>query len=480
MKNRFKKLALIFGISILVISQNGVLHVKAAELSVQKEDMPSEAEETRRENAENEEGMGEKIAEPEITKTESIEAAMVDASGVETGDDANSQNPNTEQTFPEIPNLTWANPERFIAGFYVPFENAKIKIQVNGPEETTTQWSEEPKTFGSAQTYYVNLRHCIETIDKEGDYTFKVEIFRDGEWRSSTTSNPTNYTKPPVDKKLPSVSFNVTKDGIFSCKLTNNSNSDFQLDNETGAGPGNYGFEFVICNPDGSQYEKSMGFYKETRVFDSESEFGGRIKIPGPNYTIKVRAMSTDYLNWRSGDWSDRVVIPFEDGSSNNSLPSDSSSGKHSDDSSTEAVVLEEWKPSTPDEIKRFAAYSKEKVGFTTDVKNNYVVTIQNAMQGKQCFDSFEAVLGNFVIGRTYNIFPAGNITYKMDSKASITLNIPKELQTGNREFKMICVTEKGVPVILKDIDSDPETITFATDTYYAFALIYKEITASK
>lgn len=49
-----------------------------------------------------------------------------------------------------------------------------------------------------------------------------------------------------------------------------------------------------------------------------------------------------------------------------------------------------------------------------------------------------------------------------------------------NREFRMICVTEKGVPVILKDLDSNPENITFATDTYYAFALVYKDIVVVK
>ena len=61
-----------------------------------------------------------------------------------------------------------------------------------------------------------------------------------------------------------------------------------------------------------------------------------------------------------------------------------------------------------------------------------------------------------------------------MDSKAKIVLNIPTSLQAINREYKMICVTENGLPIILNDIDTNPNTITFETDTYYAFALIYK------
>ncbi|MCH5343997.1 MAG: hypothetical protein J1E64_08150 [Acetatifactor sp.] len=135
----------------------------------------------------------------------------------------------------------------------------------------------------------------------------------------------------------------------------------------------------------------------------------------------------------------------------------------------------EAWEPTTPDEIKRYAAYSDEKVDFTTDAKNSYPVSIQNSVQGPLCFDSFEAVLGDYVIGRTYNILPSDQFTYQMDSKARITLSIPMAFQKTNRNFKMICVTEKGRPIVLKDLDSDPNTITFETDTYYAFALIYKD-----
>ena len=135
--------------------------------------------------------------------------------------------------------------------------------------------------------------------------------------------------------------------------------------------------------------------------------------------------------------------------------------------------AVEVWKPVTPDEIKRYAAYSREKVEYTAAKENAYNLIISNAMQGKQCFDSFEAVLGDWNIGRTYNILPGGKVAYKADSKASITLNIPRAFQKEGREFRMICVTEKGRPIILNDLDTNLQTITFETDTYYAFALIY-------
>ncbi len=167
--------------------------------------------------------------------------------------------------------------------------------------------------------------------------------------------------------------------------------------------------------------------------------------------------------------------------SGSNSSNSGSSSSSGDDDSESVSVVDNSWKPTTPDEIKRYSFYSREKVNYTMDVTNAYPVTITNAMQGKLCFDSFEAVLGDYTIGRTYNIFPStnGKAVYKMPTAAKITLTIPNGLQKANREYKMICVTEKGLPIVLDDIDTNPNTITFSTDSYYAFALIYKDAAPS-
>lgn len=164
--------------------------------------------------------------------------------------------------------------------------------------------------------------------------------------------------------------------------------------------------------------------------------------------------------------------------SSNQGTVSYSNGGDNSSNTAVSAPIVETWKPTTPDEIKRYAVYGKEKVVYTADKNNAYPVTVKNAMQGKKCFESFEAVLGEYTIGRTYNILPNGKRLYKMDKAVTITLSIPKELQAAGREFEMICVTEKGVPVILKDQDKDPATITITTDKFYAFALAYKDAKA--
>ena len=62
-----------------------------------------------------------------------------------------------------------------------------------------------------------------------------------------------------------------------------------------------------------------------------------------------------------------------------------------------------------------------------------------------------------------------------MPTAAKITLAIPKSLQSADREYKMICVTEKGLPIVLDDLDTNSDTITFSTDSYYAFALVYMD-----
>lgn len=132
------------------------------------------------------------------------------------------------------------------------------------------------------------------------------------------------------------------------------------------------------------------------------------------------------------------------------------------------------WKPVTPDEIKRYACKGNEIIDYTLAKENAYPIVIMNAMQGQLCFNSFEAVLGDYTIGRTYNIYPIQNLTYSMDKEVEMTIRIPKAIYQADREYKMICVTKGGQPVILDDLDKVPETITFRTNQFYAFALIYK------
>ena len=137
-------------------------------------------------------------------------------------------------------------------------------------------------------------------------------------------------------------------------------------------------------------------------------------------------------------------------------------------------AAKETWKPVTPDEKKRYACVGKENVRYTASKDNAYPIAIENAMQGPMCFKSFEAALGGYTIGRTYNIYPLSDKTYSMDKEVRFTVNIPSALCKKDREYKMICVTEGGQPIVYKDLDSNPDTITIKTNKFYAYALIYK------
>ena len=137
-------------------------------------------------------------------------------------------------------------------------------------------------------------------------------------------------------------------------------------------------------------------------------------------------------------------------------------------------AVAEAWKPTTSDEIKRYACVGKEAVRYTPSKDNTYQIKVENAIQDPMCFKSFEAVLGDYTIGRTYNIYAPSNAGYSMDKEIELTIEIPAAIYKENREYKMICVTEDGQPIVYKDTDSNPETITIKTNKFYAYALVYK------
>lgn len=137
-------------------------------------------------------------------------------------------------------------------------------------------------------------------------------------------------------------------------------------------------------------------------------------------------------------------------------------------------AATETWKPVTPDEKKRYACMGKEKIEYILPKDNAYRIAIENAMQGPMCFQSFEAVLGDYTIGRTYNIYPSSVSSYNMDKEIQFTIKIPSAIYEEGREYKMICVTEGGQPVVYNDSDRNPETITIKTNQFYAYALIYK------
>ncbi len=157
--------------------------------------------------------------------------------------------------------------------------------------------------------------------------------------------------------------------------------------------------------------------------------------------------------------------------SSSNYLPNNtSSSSSSSSESSTN-----KWAPNTPDEIKRYSVVGTEQITPFVDKSSGFTLTIKNTMQGPNCYAVFESVLNGFTIGRTYDIYPNGQKIQTTDKEIAFSFEIPKALLKENRTYQMICVSQNGQPVILKDLDTKPNTITIKTNKFYAFALVYKD-----
>lgn len=444
MNRRWKRLVAMLGAAVLAVSLNGAVMVKAAELPAKESENPEEVE------------------------TESPEVAAVEEESPE------SVGGETDEVLPAGP-LVWRHDQKPGMAYFQDTNAAgKAKYEVSigcdgvygNPRIIVSDKDNKENNGWPPVWVFENLKSDLETHT----YTFKV-VTKD---MAGNQIGEEKVSEPWVvspKKQLP-VPQNISwsKDGIFSCDLPDIEYLDT--------------YSFGVNNSNiptfGSNYVKN---YVTVTLEDGHIEFNLNEFLekachvtPDSHTVVWVQAVSKDATECSSSEWSGAYAFGSGLVGGSSSHTESSSSG---DSSSTEAVE-EEWKPVTPDEIKRYAAYSREKVDFTADAKNSYAVTIQNAMQGKLCYASFEAALGDYSIGRTYNIFPSDKKAYKMDSKARITLNIPKVLQANGREFQMICVTENGLPIVLKDLDTNAESITFETDTYYAFALIYKDAAAAK
>lgn len=134
------------------------------------------------------------------------------------------------------------------------------------------------------------------------------------------------------------------------------------------------------------------------------------------------------------------------------------------------------WIPTTAEEKRLFSYVGKEKIQASV-VNGNMNVNITNSVQGVKCHEAFQIALNGYSIARTYNIFPNNSNlkkpVYETEQTVELSMTIPAELQKEGRQFKMICVSKDGTVYELFDIDTNPATITFATNHFYAYALCY-------
>lgn len=144
-------------------------------------------------------------------------------------------------------------------------------------------------------------------------------------------------------------------------------------------------------------------------------------------------------------------------------------------DTTTNAVIVANWKPVTAEEKAIYALVGCEPIKITTQ---GTAVDMTNSIQGKQCYAVFKKYAGDYTLARTYNIFPKGsNIAkpvYETANPVTISFKIPAAVRADNRTYQMIGVTKNGIPTVYQDEDKNPDTVTITTNHFYAYALCYK------
>ncbi len=493
MKNRLKRLTLILGTAILMLCQSGegaslvraqekeetrltenTAEKKTEGTEEKKEEADPEGKkeeagpegkqeeketEGKKEEEKREEDTEEKKEEKETKAAEEIDGKEEDTTLSDTSAESESEQ------LEKATDLRWTSNGQ--GSFTNPNEYAFFRIEVSKEDSDFSQiWNDYYDARGKDEVVTLDLYHLV-AAGGSGTYRFRVMAVANGYQESDWTdySDSFTYTEPAEQLPIPNIS---VSDGIVSCTLPEGSQYTLETD---------YGFNYVVFTSDDEEIAQWGNNYESINAIETFDE----VLTSGRQYFIRVQTLSRDITRYKDSDWTDgeELIDKRDDGDKKKSRKEDKVTKvtKTEEENSEEvsAPEAEVWKPSTPDEIKRYEVFGKDRPVYTAAEGNTYPVTISNAMQGKQCFDVFEAVLEGWKIGRTYNIMPSGRQVYKMDGKVRITLQIPQQLRAEGRAYKMICVTQSGQPIVLNDLDSAAETITFETDSFYAFALVYKD-----
>lgn len=145
---------------------------------------------------------------------------------------------------------------------------------------------------------------------------------------------------------------------------------------------------------------------------------------------------------------------------------------------SSEVVVpiIPQWVPTTPEDIRRFALMGTERTVLASTSLEGSQLSVVPDVQGPLCIAVMDSVAGEeYTLARTYNFLVNNECVYELGEQVEIKTMIPESLQETDRTFRMICVSENGLPYVFEDLDNDPTTITILTDKSYAYGLIYKD-----
>ena len=377
--------------------------------------------------------------------------------------DQSVENPNEERTSIENKSidLKW-NPDK-------PGSFSFNKNNAEGTEIIVYLYKDDVRQFGQTSGSFIFENTCesdfSEDIEESGDYTFRVHVvsthedfFEDDKGIISDYSDVFHYIKPEQKIDAPIVSWDETKPGRVIWSNVQHAQT----------------YEINISN-DGF----NTAWVANGEFITNESDFSS-VMEPNSMYELRARAYSDNINLYTHSDYSRPVkyfFVGISDNINSNENDIQTTTVNNSSSNNPDESSVEFWIPTTEEEKIRYECMGKEKIQYITLNNQPFNINIQNAMQGEKCFDVFKNVADDYTIARTYNIFPLIETQkYSTDEKVTISLTIPETLRSESREFKMICVSQYGVPFIFEDQDKDADTITISTDKFYAYALIYKDL----
>lgn len=342
------------------------------------------------------------------------------------------------------------------------------KNNTEGTEVIAYLYKDGMRQFGQTSGRFAFENICesdfSKDIEESGDYTFRVHVvsthedfFEDDKGIISDYSDVFHYIKPEQKIDAPIISWDETKPGRVIW-------SDVQHAQSYKVSISNDGF--------------NTAWVVNGEFFINEHDFSS-VMESNTMYESMARAYSDNINLYTHSDYSEPVKYFFvrTDYNTNNNENDVQTTINNSSSNNSNECNIELWEPTTEEEKVRYECTGKEKVQYTLQINQPFNINIQNAMQGEKCFEVFKNVANDYTIARTYNIFPLTETQkYATDEKVTISLIIPEILRSENREFKMICVSQYGIPYIFEDQDKDANTITISTDKFYAYALIYKDI----
>ncbi len=317
-----------------------------------------------------------------------------------------------------------------------------------------------------------NLQYAMQTNDETQAQIEKLETLYEDKLGITSNTNVAEDTGIDANKvsllgaslnatQAGEVSFNMTKPDVETQKdlITHsrfNNAICFSMDLEgAGVEPGNLAIPVTVTMPcpAGININKLCIIHYAA---DGSSEY------------LDVRKNADGTISFTVTHFSEFV---FGEEESKNETESSSTKSN-----SSSKKVEKPWTPTTEDEKERYSYFGREKVSYIVGTEGGYKAELVNMMQGRLFFNSVEAAVADYTIARTYNVEVDGKLVYETAMPAMFILDIPEAYLAENREYKMVCVSKNGEISILEDLDMDADTITFLTNKYYAFALVYKDI----